>query len=148
MAASGNNIGDVSHYDETKIAVARDVAKIVFGPLTPQSKLEAQRLVQELNEPAFLDYAVELTREQQAITEFRPCYPSPVAAVFEEADVSFVRLLSTAAAPSRLELHNTLKRRELNRLVLCYRDPNCTGGLKSVLDDLTGEGFKIVLHEG
>jgi len=147
-ATSGEGGGGVAqqHYDETKALVARDVAQMLFSPITDQSKYEARQLIgmygaiKEKDDQLFVEYAIELTREQQVNAQFRPCYPSPLAAVYSKQNELFEKVLSTSW---RLRVHHVLTNWERKRVKECVIEMdsrNCReGGRASVMSDILNE---------
>lgn len=150
-AASANSKmgehGQNDHYDTTKVHVARDVARLLLTRSSngTTQEQEVNHLAALLDDAKHVDYVLELLREWRVLgsTEFRPIYPSPVAASYPSQDTFFMRILE-AQNVDRAKVHTKLNTWTYDMLTRCYiQKTHCQGGLRSVLDDLEAEGLRF-----
>jgi len=108
--------GTRAHYTDSKVAVQRDAAALVFaaGPLRKQR-----------------DYVQALASERAAASGFRPVYPSPLCALSRANNALFESVLDS----SRLALHRELHALERDRVAACLASP-CPAGFAAVVNDV------------
>ena len=119
--------GTRAHYTDSKVAVQRDVAAVVFaaGPLRKQR-----------------DYMEALASERAVASGFRPVYPSPLCALSRANKALFESVLDpSAVSSSSLALHRAVHALERDRVAACLAAPACPAGFAAVVNDVMSKVF-------